>query len=43
MESGVYVAALIGAPIRSVFLLGTGTTAMVLFAVVLAVYRFKIS
>jgi len=36
MESGVHVAALIGAPGRSVFLLGTGTTAMVLFAVVLA-------
>lgn len=35
MESGVYVAALIGAPVRSVFLAGTGTTAM-LFAVVLA-------
>ena len=32
----MYVAALIGAPVRSVFLLGTGTTAMVLFAVVLA-------
>jgi hypothetical protein len=30
------LAALIGAPVRSVFLLGTGTTAIVLFAVVLA-------